>query len=368
MILGSAGITTGIVGNAIGSSSRDIGTLCTHNNINKWSKHKPIRYNKVEGLSDEEFKGTSGDNSLGIYYGIKASTSAGNYNQLHDTNFDYIGKPNGGELSPFRLGDFRGYDTNAVPTLTGEITNLAYTNVPKSFNCSVIYDYTGSNTTGIDFRELINTDGDAIKFENYYPCILVGDYARGLFNEYNSQQTSIKFNNAWYNKFYADISSGNFPTSYINTKQTCTLFLTRNLYVEGGITDLRNWQYVKDKANAYNAFAVPNAVAKKVEIKNYRTYRILEAIKCIRESNGVKLTLYFPEGRPQTSTSYIIGIESPGSGSKKWEYSTSSIPVMSISFTWSELGILPIPNQTYTVSGSITNGGNLVSNFNFDNI
>ena len=76
MILGSAGITTGIVGNAIGSSSRDIGTLCTHNNINKWSKHKPIRYNKVEGLSDEEFKGTSGDNSLGIYYGIKASTSA----------------------------------------------------------------------------------------------------------------------------------------------------------------------------------------------------------------------------------------------------------------------------------------------------
>lgn len=53
MILGSAGITTGIVGNAIGSSSRDIGTLCTHNNINKWSKHKPIRYNKVEGLSDE---------------------------------------------------------------------------------------------------------------------------------------------------------------------------------------------------------------------------------------------------------------------------------------------------------------------------
>lgn len=41
---------------------------------------------------------------------------------------------------------------------------------------------------------------------------------------------------------------------------------------------------------------------------------------------------------------------------------------MSISFTWSELGILPIPNQTYTVSGSITNGGNLVSNFNFDNI
>lgn len=74
MILGSAGITTGIVGNAIGSSSRDIGTLCTHNNINKWSKHKPIRYNKVEGLSDEEFKGTSGDNSLGIYYGIKAST------------------------------------------------------------------------------------------------------------------------------------------------------------------------------------------------------------------------------------------------------------------------------------------------------
>lgn len=29
MILGSAGITTGIVGNAIGSSSRDIGTLCT---------------------------------------------------------------------------------------------------------------------------------------------------------------------------------------------------------------------------------------------------------------------------------------------------------------------------------------------------
>lgn len=45
MALSSTGITTSLVGNAIGSSSRNVGALCSSSLINEWSKWKPISSN-----------------------------------------------------------------------------------------------------------------------------------------------------------------------------------------------------------------------------------------------------------------------------------------------------------------------------------
>lgn len=38
MALPNTGLSTSLVASAIGASSRDVGTLCSHSGINMWSK------------------------------------------------------------------------------------------------------------------------------------------------------------------------------------------------------------------------------------------------------------------------------------------------------------------------------------------
>ena len=54
MALWTTGITTAAVGTALGSSSRDVGTLCKHSSINKWAKGKPVPYPSDTGVTDHE--------------------------------------------------------------------------------------------------------------------------------------------------------------------------------------------------------------------------------------------------------------------------------------------------------------------------
>lgn len=115
MALPNDKITTTLVGNTLGSSSRDVGTLCTHPNINKWSKNKPISVNKIEGLTS--------DDRLGVDYGLVPPATKTNYTPVYSANWVY-NKPTGGASSPYRIGDFRGYEHLATPiaTLEGDIT------------------------------------------------------------------------------------------------------------------------------------------------------------------------------------------------------------------------------------------------------
>lgn len=45
--LPSTGITTSMVASAIGAATNDVGTLCKHPNVNKWSRFKPIDFNAI---------------------------------------------------------------------------------------------------------------------------------------------------------------------------------------------------------------------------------------------------------------------------------------------------------------------------------
>lgn len=109
MALGSTGITTSLVGNAIGSSSRNVGALCSSSLINEWSKWKPISSN-VGTMTLAELKNRN--------YGIEILTQ-NNANSLvtsikNNGNLGYkYNKPIGGANSPYRLGDFRNYDHSA---------------------------------------------------------------------------------------------------------------------------------------------------------------------------------------------------------------------------------------------------------------
>ena len=101
-------ISTTLVANELQTSSHDVGTLCTHKNINMWSKWKPINVNATT-LTDQILI----DNNYGIIAPEpdtsieRAMTRAWAYN-----------RPTGGANSPYRLGDFRGYDHTAPPPVS----------------------------------------------------------------------------------------------------------------------------------------------------------------------------------------------------------------------------------------------------------
>ena len=131
MALGTTGISTSLVASTIGVGSNDVGTLCAHLNVNKWSKWKPIVLNKIGGLIDADFKS--------VNYGFTIPTYSTPYEVLNaillNTKWTY-NKPIGGSTSPYRLGDFRNYDHFAQdwfifnPTSS---TNIEYTNNWSSY-------------------------------------------------------------------------------------------------------------------------------------------------------------------------------------------------------------------------------------------
>ena len=112
MALGTTGITTAAVGTALGSSSRDVGTLCKHSSINKWAKGKPVPYPSDTGVTDHERRFCNQGFDLNSVTSISISQLLSSAQANKD--WTYI-KPSGGANSPYRLGDFRGYNHNAVP-------------------------------------------------------------------------------------------------------------------------------------------------------------------------------------------------------------------------------------------------------------
>ena len=103
MALGTTNISTTLVGTTLGTSSRDVGTLCTHPAINKWSKYKPVRFDSVKSLTEAELK------SVNFGFSIQETTGTPTVGTL-SRSWAYL-RPLGGYMgSQFRLGDFRGYD------------------------------------------------------------------------------------------------------------------------------------------------------------------------------------------------------------------------------------------------------------------
>lgn len=85
-------------------STSDLGALCTSDNINMWSKAKPIKY--ASWVSN----GGGTVDSDGNPYGL-IRPSHDDISQLDSANISYQ-KPTGGASSPYRALDFDGYDHN----------------------------------------------------------------------------------------------------------------------------------------------------------------------------------------------------------------------------------------------------------------
>ena len=100
----------------------DLGRLCTHANINKWAKYKPIHHSGLQILSESARTDRQGD---GEYYGVKIRMDS-DMSSLHNVTFAY-NRPKGGASSPYRLSDFineagtAGYNHLAQPSVYGSV-------------------------------------------------------------------------------------------------------------------------------------------------------------------------------------------------------------------------------------------------------
>ena len=360
----------------------DTGWVCSnsHGRINKWSKKKPIRYAQPGELTDAQFKGTTADNVQGIYYGLKVASQAGLLGQLHSVNWDYLPPRPGTDWC--RLTDFNGYDHNAVPTLNGMYTggNPCYYNTERNFTVSITYNKS-SNTTGVDIADMLPVNV-AEDVGNYYPCILIGSYARVLYNtnissstEVEPTYTPLRYNNAWQQRFFAHVSD--LPGVKDGTTYQCTVFLIRKVY-QAGIFDFRTaWVNVADTINAYNAFSVPGLISLQIPFEFYQRYTVLEVYGANyygtwpNINSGFQVLVHWPDGTPdELPATYTIGINSPGIGHKDYIYNPPQLNLAPI-FKWTDIGLLPNPagSAPTSVSGTVayvdsSGQGHVVSSFN----
>lgn len=120
---------------ALGTGKNRLGDLCRHDNINKWSMYKPVRYKKLFSLVRDKYENDKpADDFFKANYGLKlpeavsitGTITLAKLQKVIDSDWIYD-KPEGTINSPFRIEDFEGYDVNAKPYLVvrGFTVNLA---------------------------------------------------------------------------------------------------------------------------------------------------------------------------------------------------------------------------------------------------
>ena len=165
----------------------DLGRLCTHTNINKWAKYKPIHHSGLQILSESARTDRQGD---GEYYGVKIRMDSMDMSSLHNVTFAY-NRPKGGASSPYRLSDFineagtAGYNHLAKPSVYGSVAwqpqdkQLYLDGGASSDDIQVTFGTNTDDTLSIDFASLLDASG-SIKLSSLYPIVMVDDYAIAL--------------------------------------------------------------------------------------------------------------------------------------------------------------------------------------------
>ena len=111
MALPNTGISTSMVAQAIGAGSNDVGALCNHANVNKWSKWKPVNLTKTAGVTLADL--------ASVNYGLTVLSGI-NPQALKTACFEAGYSVNYIKPTVFRLGDFRNYEHSAIiPTHSG---------------------------------------------------------------------------------------------------------------------------------------------------------------------------------------------------------------------------------------------------------
>lgn len=109
-VLPQTGITTMLVRNTLGEDTNNAGELCCSPKINMLSRCKPVR-SPADSIASNPNWWKTGNGMCGI----KIPTLS-TIRNVTETNWEYE-RPRGTRDEPFRMGDFRGYNHNAIPDL-----------------------------------------------------------------------------------------------------------------------------------------------------------------------------------------------------------------------------------------------------------
>ena len=132
----------------------DLGRLCTHPNINMWSKYKPVAFESSGSITDTD--------RASVDWGFRAF-SYPTYQEAATSGWTYK-KPMGGKSEPFRLADFEGYNHEAQPFVTSVPQDVTVSNqIPQLFEL-------GIDLNASDF-ELVDFSGNIGSF--YYGIVFV---------------------------------------------------------------------------------------------------------------------------------------------------------------------------------------------------
>ncbi len=192
----SAPVSIDDVKQALGESSNDLATLCKSENINIWSKYKPIsckgEFKEYPIREDSDEKATSsyskytcvvrcGMNipmdtykNLRNNYGGEGFAINGCYNLYIDNIYGKNGGisadrttmvsgkhfPKGGANSPYRLSDFRNYNSKAkdnrcLTSLPQYNTVEVYYSSTFKFNCVLYMNTNANNNTNLTMDDII---------------------------------------------------------------------------------------------------------------------------------------------------------------------------------------------------------------------
>lgn len=192
----SAPVSIDDVKQALGESSNDLATLCKSDNINIWSKYKPIsckgdfKEYPIREDSDEivtssyskytcvvrcgmnipmdtykNLRNNYGGEGFAINgcYNLYADNIYGRVGGIHgDTTTSVSGKhfPKGGANSPYRLSDFRNYNSKAknnefLTSLPQVNTVEVYYYSIRKFNCVLYMNTNVDNNTNLTMDDII---------------------------------------------------------------------------------------------------------------------------------------------------------------------------------------------------------------------
>lgn len=133
--------------------SSTLADLCTSSRINVWAKYKPTDYNAA--FSDNWSKGKDGNYGLNITTDNRVSSWSAlvaEYSKPKNGYSNIYKRPSGGATSPYRLGDFRGYNHKAKPEISDYLAATIYIE-DSPISLSVAYN-------------AITVDGDQVSYKD----------------------------------------------------------------------------------------------------------------------------------------------------------------------------------------------------------
>ena len=151
MALPNSNISVAMVKAELGAATNDVGRLCIHPNINKWSRWKPVRHSTVTVITAAELANVKSGLEILEFTNF---VDLLDFYRLNDNDYKFnYQRPRGGSNNPpepYRLGDFRNYEHAAFrwyslaglyPYYFGEDASADFTMLTSSEPTNISWQY-----------------------------------------------------------------------------------------------------------------------------------------------------------------------------------------------------------------------------------